>query len=212
LLSYCFPTRALPGSIDERCPDLYLESLGVSEAEKNLIVTLADAPATTIDPVVSVILAATNGILYKHLIGRLTIYPIPRLPLPQGEGKLLLDIGCSWGRWSIAAARNGYKVVGIDPSLGALMAAQRVARSMNIDIICVCADSHHLPFQDSSFDQVYSYSVLQYFGRPNNALAAFAEIGRTLRPGGSELKLAVLRRVDFIAMPSLFLLPPRRRN
>jgi uncharacterized protein YbaR (Trm112 family) len=36
--------RALPGSVDERCPDLYLESLGVREAEKNLIVTLADAP------------------------------------------------------------------------------------------------------------------------------------------------------------------------
>ena len=126
--------RALPGSIDKRCPDLYLESLGVSEAEKNLIVTLADAPATTVDPVVSVILAATNGNLYKHLIGRLTTYPIPRLPLPQGEGKLLLDIGCGWGRWSIAAARNGYKVVGIDPSLGVLLAAQRVAKSMNIDI------------------------------------------------------------------------------
>jgi cyclopropane fatty-acyl-phospholipid synthase-like methyltransferase len=42
-----------------------------------------------------------------------------------GAGKLLLDIGCSWGRWSISAARNGWCVVGIDPSLGAIMAARR---------------------------------------------------------------------------------------
>ena len=45
------------------------------------------------------------------------------LDLPRGP---LLDIGCSWGRWSLAAARKGYSVVGIDPSLGAVMAARRI--------------------------------------------------------------------------------------
>jgi hypothetical protein len=31
--------------------------------------------------------------------------------------------------------------------LGALLAAQRVAKSMNIDITYICADNRHLPFQ-----------------------------------------------------------------
>ena len=39
-------------------------------------------------------------------------------------GTRLLDIGCSWGRWSLAAAARGYDAVGIDPSLGAIMAAR----------------------------------------------------------------------------------------
>ena len=40
-------------------------------------------------------------------------------------GSRLLDLGSSWGRWSIAAARKGYSVVGLDPSLGAVLAARR---------------------------------------------------------------------------------------
>jgi hypothetical protein len=37
---------------------------------------------------------------------------------PKGRDKLS-DVGCSWGRWSIAPAKKGFSVVGIDSSLGA---------------------------------------------------------------------------------------------
>ena len=70
--------------------------------------------------------------------------------------------------------------------MGALVAAKRVARSLNLDIEYLCADSRYLPFSDASFDQVFSYSVIQHFSRPD-ALAAIAEIGRTLRNGGRAL-------------------------
>jgi 2-polyprenyl-3-methyl-5-hydroxy-6-metoxy-1,4-benzoquinol methylase/uncharacterized protein YbaR (Trm112 family) len=176
----------LPGAVDERNRDLYLESLGISDAEKVTVLDLARDPAVKIDPVVSVIVGATSGLLYKHLIGQLSDYPIPDIRLPPGDGKRLLDVGCNWGRWSIAAARKGYKVVGIDPSLGAVAAARRVARSLDLDIEYLCADSRYLPFADASFDQVFSYSVIQHFSRPD-ALAAITEIGRTLRVGGSAL-------------------------
>ena len=75
-----------------------------------------------IDPFVRNAIGATNGILYKHLVGTLTEYPIPRLRLPQGNGRLFLEIGCNWGRWCIAAARLGYRPIGIDPSLKGIRA------------------------------------------------------------------------------------------
>ena len=43
--------------------------------------------------------AATCGMMYKPLTGKLTGYPIPQIRLPAGHGQTLLDIGCNWG-WS----------------------------------------------------------------------------------------------------------------
>ena len=77
---------------------------------------------------------ATNGILYKDAIGKLDHYPIPVLRMPPGAGRRLLDIGCNWGRWSIAAARLGYRPIGIDPSLGAVLAAKRVSEKLGLDV------------------------------------------------------------------------------
>ena len=63
---------------DVRAPELYLESLGLVEEEKKGIVDLYSPGNFKIDPVVSFLVGATNGIMYKHLIGSLTEYPIPR--------------------------------------------------------------------------------------------------------------------------------------
>lgn len=165
---------------------LYLETLGLGAAEKDGIRKLAMDGRCPIDPVVAYAVGATNGNMYKHLIGELKSYPIPELHVPVGRGELLLDIGCSWGRWSIAAARKGYAVVGIDPSLGAVMAARRVGESLGLSIRNVVADARFLPFADGSFDRAFSYSVIQHFS-PEDAASAVAEIGRTLKAGGSSM-------------------------
>lgn len=136
-----------------------------------------------VDPVVQAVVAATCGSLYRHLVGRLETYPIPELRLPPGNGKLFLEIGCSWGRWCVAAARRGYRVVGVDPSLDAIAAARRIAHQLEIEATYLVADGRHLPFPDGSFDVVFSYSVFQHFAK-TEALKGFAEIGRVLRPGG----------------------------
>jgi hypothetical protein len=165
-----------PGSIDGRNADLYLESLGISEAEKAVAVELARTDRRRVDPIVSVLVAATNGIAYKHLVGGLLDYPIPNSPLPQTNGGLMLDIGCNWGRWSIAAAQKGYRVVGIDPSLGAIMAAKRVAKQLDLTIDYLCADARHLPFCANSFDTVFSYSVI-FAGIVPKGLDSRSDIG-----------------------------------
>lgn len=119
-----------------------------------------------VDPIVSYIIGATSGYLYRDLIGSLPEIPIPELRLPAGNGRLL-DIGCNWGRWSIAAARKGYKVVGVDPSLGAVLAANRLAKRLGVDATFVVGDALRLPFAQQTFDRIFSYSVLQHFSREN---------------------------------------------
>jgi SAM-dependent methyltransferase/uncharacterized protein YbaR (Trm112 family) len=175
--------RATQQTLDSRAPELYLESLGISEAEKIELLQLAHAGGP-IDPVVAYLVAATNGLMYRHLIGKLDRYPIPNIPLQVGAGRRLLDVGCSWGRWSLAASARGYETVGVDPSLGAVMAARRVARQLGASTRFVVGDARHLPFPAASVDVVYSYSVLQHFSEPDAQLAV-AEMGRLLRANGT---------------------------
>lgn len=175
-----------PDYIDIRAKDLYLESLGISEEEKEDVVRLAVNKDLKIDPVVSFIIGATSGYAYKDLIGNVNEYPIPELRLPNGDNKLFLDVGCNWGRWSIAASRKGYAVIGLDPSLGAIMAAKRVANQLGLPIRYIVGDARYLPFRSSLFDQIFSYSVLQHFSK-DDAVKAFQEIGRTLKTGGTSL-------------------------
>ena len=122
------------------------------------------------------------GNLYATLKGRLPRYPIPEFRLPAGAGSRLLDIGCNWGRWSVAAGRKGYRVVGLDPSLDAVMAARRVTRQLGIDAQFVVGDARFLPFADDTFDVVFSYSVFQHFSK-DNARRSFCQIARVLKHG-----------------------------
>jgi SAM-dependent methyltransferase/uncharacterized protein YbaR (Trm112 family) len=146
----------------------------------------SDVDIGGVDPLVQRIVAATNGNLYQHAVGALTDYPIPNLRLPEARGDQLLDIGCNWGRWSIAAARKGYQVIGIDPDLEALVAASRISRSMGLNIIFLCADARFLPISNASISRVFSYSVLQHFSKPD-ARVALAEVGRVLQADGESL-------------------------
>lgn len=139
-----------------------------------------------IDPFVKSAIGATNGSLYQHLVGKLTEYPVPELRLPPGNGRRFLEIGCSWGRWCLAAARSGYRVVGIDPSLKGIRAARRVAAQLGIEALYVVADGRFLPFPDSSFDQVFSYSVLQHLSKETTRIV-LSEIHRVLASGGQSL-------------------------
>src|SRR3954454_14056370 len=77
-----------------------------------------------VHPAVQRMVSAAGGSLYKDLVGNLRDYPIPEIRLPAATGERLLDVGCNWGRWTIAAARKGYRVTGMDPDLGAVLASQ----------------------------------------------------------------------------------------
>ena len=139
-----------------------------------------------IDPFVQDVIAATNGLMYLRLVGKLTDYPIPCLRLPRGHGKRFLEIGCNWGRWCVAAARMGYRPVGIDPSLKGIRAARHVAQQLGIEAHYVVADGRYLPFASGSFDQIFSYSVLQHLSK-ENARLTLREVARVLHSTGGFL-------------------------
>lgn len=139
--------------------------------------------ASSVDPFVNDWIVNTNGNLYWKARGNLTRYPIPAWPFGVGEGKRVLDIGCGWGRWSVAAARAGFRVVGVDIHLDALCAASRVAGQLQLQPDFVCCDASRIPLKPATVDLVFSYSVLQHLER-DKVLQVLREVARVLRPGG----------------------------
>jgi len=131
-------------------------------------------------------ISLTSGILYLSLTNKLTRYPIPHTRLWQGNGERLLDVGCNWGRWSISAAQKGFKPVGIDPSLDAVLAARRVSKQLEVEADFVVGDARRLPFATDAFDVVFSYGVLQHFSK-ENVKTSMDEMGRVLKAEGKIL-------------------------
>jgi SAM-dependent methyltransferase len=138
---------------------------------------------SAVDPFVNDWIVNTNGNLYWSVRGKLPRYPIPEFPDMPGEGKVLVDVGCSWGRWSIAAARAGYYPIGMDVHLDALFAAKRVMTQFGLAGDFVCSGADCLPFCSKSIDVIFSYSVLQHLDR-TLVKRFLADAARVLRPRG----------------------------
>jgi len=76
------------GTADPRAPDLYLESLGISEAEKQGIADLAARGDAAVDPVVSFLVGATSGYMCVDLIvGRPASVRLSRWITPSRSGR-----------------------------------------------------------------------------------------------------------------------------
>ena len=75
------------------------------------------------------------------------------------KGKTVLDVGCGMGRFAEVATRWGARVVGIDLSAAAEVAARNLA---DRDFVALQADVFHLPFAPQSFDIIYSLGVLHH--------------------------------------------------
>ena len=108
-------------------------------------------------------IAATNGRHYIDRIGKLVDYPIYNLPLSKVTGdKLMLDIGCGWGRWLVAGVNKGYIPIGIDIRLEFCRTSRRVVGDLKKQAYSVVADLENIPFKDNIFDLVWSFSVIQH--------------------------------------------------
>lgn len=160
----------------------FVDTLGLTAEQKGQVLDALQRGGNDIDPVVSHLIAATCGNLYLGLVGHLPRYPIPNFRLSNGAGRLLIDLGCNWGRWCCAAAREGFAPIGIDPQLGAVLAARRVAQQLGIQAHFICADARHLPLRAGVADVVFSYSVIQHFSREDAGLV-IDSASRVMKPG-----------------------------
>jgi SAM-dependent methyltransferase len=104
--------------------------------------------------------------------------------LGPGPGRCL-DLGCGTGRALRLLAAAGWSVVGADVSVDQLAVARKRAGA---DAQLVQADAHALPFADGEFDAVVSILTHTDF---DDAQAAFAEVARVLRDGGTFAYLGV---------------------
>jgi len=98
------------------------------------------------------------------------------------EGERVLDIGCGAGNnATIAAAKTGAEVTGLDLTPELLAAARANAAEAGVEIEWVEGDAEQLPFENESFDVVISTVGIMF--APDQKLAA-SEAARVLRPGG----------------------------
>jgi SAM-dependent methyltransferase len=104
-------------------------------------------------------------------------------------GARVLDIGCGTGQTTREAARAAGSGValGVDLSAQMIDLARHRAAEQGIDnALFEQADAQNHPFSPGSFDIAISRMGTMFFGDPG---AAFANIGRAVRPGG---RLAVV--------------------
>jgi SAM-dependent methyltransferase len=182
---HAYPVRdGIPVLLLEDVPHTHQAALhALQEGDEPEKYRLRTSP---IDPFVQEAIGATGGYLYAGLAGRLTEYPIPELRMAPGAGRTFLDLGSNWGRWSIAAARMGYRALGVDPSINAVRAARRVVRQLGVEASFIVADARYLPCAAGTFDAVFSYSVLQHFAK-TDVHRTLREIRRVLASDGESL-------------------------
>lgn len=89
-------------------------------------------------------------------------------------GERILDLGCGDGQLSARLVATGAIVRGVDAS------AQMAAAARDRGIVADEANAEALPYQDASFDAVFSNAVLHWV-RDHDAM--LREVKRVLRPG-----------------------------
>jgi len=114
-------------------------------------------------------------------------------------GEQILDVGCGCGATTLELARragSGGSVLGVDISAPMLEVARQRADAAGLgNVHFECADAQTHTFAEASRDVVFSRFGVMFFTDPT---AAFANLGRALRPGG---------RLSFVCWQALALNP-----
>lgn len=95
------------------------------------------------------------------------------------RNKRVLDIACGMGYGSAELAHVATRVVGMDVSNEAVLAAGALYQAPNLQFIT--APAQHIPFDDQSFDLIVAFEVIEHLSDWPTLLA---EARRLLAPGG----------------------------
>jgi ubiquinone/menaquinone biosynthesis C-methylase UbiE len=105
-------------------------------------------------------------------------------------GRDVLEAGCGIATDGLQFARAGAQYVGLDASETAIGLAERRFALAGAEGRFVRGSIDTLPFDDASFDLVYSHGVIHHI---ENTEAAVDEFHRVLRPGGVALVMVYHR-------------------
>lgn len=123
------------------------------------------------------------------------------LPLLPKFGKRTLEVGAGSARLSCFLTLRGYLTYCLDYSIEALTYARTQYEKKGAQGVYVLARAEHLPFEDNSFDLVFSTGLLEHFEDP---MPIILEMVRVLKNGGlfySDIvpqKFSLLRSLDFV--------------
>lgn len=112
------------------------------------------------------------------------------------KGKTVLEVGCGMGGDLIQFARAGAGVCGMDLSFRSIALAKRWLNLERLQGFLFQADAEDLPFQDDSFDLVYSWGVLHHTPEVSKAVR---EMIRICKKGG-EIFAMLYHRHSLVAL------------
>lgn len=96
-------------------------------------------------------------------------------------GRDVLELGCGAAQWSIALARQGARVTGLDNSPRQLEHARSLMAQAGVDFPLTNASAESTGLPDGAFDVVFCDHGAMSFADPHRTVP---EAARLLRPGG----------------------------
>lgn len=100
------------------------------------------------------------------------------------KGRVLV-VGCGAGRESIALAKNGFEVIGVDIAENMINAAKEKGKELGLPVSFLQVDAQYICFKESAFNYIVMFgSLLSYIPRRKNRIRALAESGQALAPNG----------------------------
>ena len=115
---------------------------------------------------------------------------------PSAAGKRVLELGVGMGSDFLRFARVAASTTGVDLTERAVEITRDRLAAAGLEATVRTADAERLPFEDGSFDLVYSWGVLHHSPDPARAMA---EAVRVLAPGGT-LRLMLYHRRSWVAL------------
>ena len=111
--------------------------------------------------------------------------------LPDVPMERALDAGAGTGVCTLALAERARVAIGVDLSAGSLRTAhQLAAQAGRTNTAFSQGNIQRLPFDDQTFDLVYSWGVVDHAVDPRQAMG---ELARVLRPGGTLIVAVYLK-------------------
>jgi len=112
------------------------------------------------------------------------------IPFDRIGGKRVLEIGCGMGLHTELMTRAGAEVTAIDLTETGIEATRKRLALTGLEATVRQADAEHLPFDDASFDFVWSWGVIHHSSCTTRIVR---QIHRVLRPEG-ECRIMVYNR------------------
>ena len=101
------------------------------------------------------------------------------------KGEKVLEVGCGVGTDILQYAKNGSKVYAIDLTKNAIKTTDLNLKRLGLEAERLqVSDAENLPFDDNTFDLVFSFGVLHH---TPNTLKAIEEVHRVLKPEGKAI-------------------------